>query len=339
MSDVPNWEDVVEEEGARQALARALRQLDDEKRRKAELVEAVYKAAKDAASGVAYSEVTYKKPISKSRNRDSEVAILVLGDWQLAKVTPTYDSEVCAKRINALAEKVRTLTTIQRQDHPVTECRVYLLGDLIEGELIFPGQAYRIDASLFRQVMLDGPQILGGLLRDLLVDFEKVHVECVIGNHGSLGGRARKEYHPESNADSMLYETTKLFLADEKRLTWGPTFTDGERHWYRIDEVRGNRIFLFHGDQVKGGFAGFPWYGFGKKLLGWDRLYDFNYAISGHFHTPVRGYYNGITHWGNGSTESDNTYAQESLAAAGEPCQWLLFMTDKGIGAEYLVRL
>ena len=339
MSDVPKWEDVVEDEGARKALARALRQLDEEKRKKAELVEAVYQAARDAASGVAYSDVKYVKPTQNGKKRESEVAILVLSDWQLAKTTPTYNSDVCAERITRLAERVRTLTSIQRADHPVTECRVYLLGDIVEGEMIFPGQAHRIDASLFRQVLLDGPRILGGLLRDLLVDFEKVHVEAVIGNHGAIGGRARKEYHPETNADSMLYEATKLFLAGEKRLTWGPLFTEGERHWYRVDEVRGHRIFMFHGDQVKGGFAGFPWYGFGKKLLGWDRLYDFDFAVSGHFHTPVRGYYNGIVHWGNGSTESDNTYAQESLAAAGEPCQWLLFMADKGIGAEYLMRL
>jgi hypothetical protein len=100
---------------------------------------------------------------------------------------------------------------------------------------------------------------------------------------------------------------------------------------------------LFHGDQVKGGFGGFPWYGFAKKVMGWrvsGEIPEFNYAISGHFHTPVRMYLNGLTLWGNGSTESSNTYALESLAASGDPCQWLLFChPENGVTAEYLVHL
>ena len=75
--------------------------------------------------------------------------------------------------------------------------------------------------------------------------------------------------------------------------------------------------------------------------MGWRNLYGFEYAASGHFHTPVRGYYTGgITHWGNGTTESDNTYAQENMAASGEPSQWLLFCHPQvGVTAEYEVHL
>jgi hypothetical protein len=163
----------------------------------------------------------------------------------------------------------------------------------------------------------------------------------VIGNHGALGGRSRREYHPETNADAMLYEVTRMLLADEPRVTWGPNMTPGERRWFALDDIGGHRVFMFHGDQVRGGFAGYPWYGFGKKLQGWRMTVgEFDYALSGHYHTPVRLYLNGITLWGNGSTESDNTYALENLAAAGEPCQWLLFAhPERGITAEYLVSL
>jgi predicted phosphodiesterase len=334
----PEFSEVLQAQDAQKALTKALRQLDEAKRKNAELVEAVYQAARDAAAAVNYRSVP--KPASSRRTKDAETAVILLSDWQLAKVTPSYSSEVCAERIAALATKVQQLTEIQRADHPVNEVRVYLLGDLVEGEMIFPGQAHRIDASLFRQVMLDGPQILGDFLRSMATTFQNTQVTGVIGNHGALGGRARKEYHPESNADSMMYETTRLMLEAEKRVTWAPNFTEGERHWYAKDTVGDNTFFLFHGDQVKGGFAGFPWYGFGKKLLGWNRLYGFDYAVSGHFHTPVRGYYNGITHWGNGSTESDNTYANESLSASGSPSQWLLFVhPEAGVTSEHEVHL
>jgi DNA repair exonuclease SbcCD nuclease subunit len=100
---------------------------------------------------------------------------------------------------------------------------------------------------------------------------------------------------------------------------------------------------LFHGDQVKGGFAGFPWYGFTKKVMGWRMgaiPEPFDYALSGHFHTPTRMLIGDVTLWASGSPESDNTYAAERLAAQGTPSQWLLFShPQRGVTAEYQVHL
>ena len=321
------------------ALRKAMRDLDQAKRKTDDLVTAVRQAVLDGVSALTIPPVP--KPVADKRRGDSEVAVILLSDWQLAKVTPTYSSDVCEQRIERLAEKVVKLTAIQRSAHPVKELRVYLLGDLVEGELIFPGQSHLIDASLYRQVVVDGPRILAGFLRKMAATFEKVHVVGVIGNHGSLGGRARGDYHPESNADAMMYEVTRLITEQEKRITWAPNFTPGERHWYATDTIGNKKWFLFHGDQVRGGHAGFPWYGFGKRLLGWCYSVErFDYAASGHFHTPINQYLNGLRHWGNGSTESDNTYAAEQLAASGEPSQWLLFQhPERGVTAEYLVRL
>ena len=105
------------------------------------------------------------------------------------------------------------------------------------------------------------------------------------------------------------------------------------------------KFFLFHGDQVRG-FGGFPWYGFGKKILGWKALAanglmeDFTHAVAGHYHTPTSLYINDVRVWVNGSTESYNSYAQEQLASMGRPSQFCLFVKpDKGVTAEYLVNL
>lgn len=326
-------------EDLKAALRKALRDLDSAKNHKSELVEAVYQAARDGVSALTIPAVP--APKADRRKGDAEIAVVVLSDWQLAKITPTYNSEVCEERIERLADKVEKLVGIQRADHPVREIYCLLLGDLVEGELIFPGQSHLIDASLYRQVMVDGPRILSNFLRRMAASFETVHVVGVIGNHGALGGRARRDYHPETNADAMLMEVTRLITASEKRIRWAPNMTPGERHWYAVAQIGSKRWFMFHGDQVKGGFGGIAWYGFQKKLLGYRQMYGFDYALSGHFHTPVSAFYTGgLRHWGNGSTESDNTYAAEQLAASGEPSQWLLFQhPDKGVTAEYLVRL
>ena len=116
----------------------------------------------------------------------------------------------------------------------------------------------------------------------------------------------------------------------------------GERGWYAIDIVGNYRCLLFHGDQIRGGFAGMPWYGFYKKVLGWRQvLGPFNDVAAGHWHQPANFPLNDVIVRVNGSTESDNTYAVENLSAAGRPCQWLYFVEpERGrVTAEYRVYL
>jgi len=323
---------------AQDALQRALRRLDEVQNQRLELVQAVYQSAYDAISGLHYDPVP--TPAIKEGIGTPETAIAVLADWQLGKITPTYNSSVTRERMDQYAAGLERIVQIQRTDHPVKHLRVFLLGDLVEGELIFPGQAHRIDASLFRQVMLDGPGILGTFLRRMLQTFDTVHVVGVIGNHGRIGGPFARESHPETNADAMMYECTRITLAGEKRLTWAPNLTAGERHWYAIDEVEGKRFFLFHGDQIRGGHAGYPFYGFGKALSAWRIKFGFDYSLSGHFHTSMNMDFPGGVHWGAGTLESDNTYALEELKAWGTPSQLLLFVHPKrGVSAQYTVRV
>lgn len=207
------------------------------------------------------------------------------------------------------------------------------------GKVMVTGNSHRIDASLYRQ-LFDGAALLAEVVRTIASAVERVRVVGVIGNHGALGGPVRREMHPESNADAMLYNIARLSTHDP-RIEWPETLVAGERAWVATDTVLGRTWLLFHGDQVKGGSFGLPYYGFQKRLLGWytsKGAYD--YAASGHWHVPSRLVFNTVTHWGSGSPESANTYAQEYLASGGQrPSQWLLFQGEKGITSEWLVRL
>ena len=203
-----------------------------------------------------------------------------------------------------------------------------------------------IDASLYKQVTIDGPRIMIGFLNKLLQEFEEVDCHFVIGNHGALGGKSRRNYNPETNADRMLYKIVEMAYEGNERINFNIPDGDRERNWYTVADLGEKcKFFLFHGDQVRG-FGGFPWYGFGKKLLGWKALAanglmeDFNYACAGHYHTPTTMYVNDIRLWVNGSTESYNTFAQEQLASMGRPCQYLLFAKNGlGVTSEYLINL
>jgi hypothetical protein len=340
---MPSLKEAVEQaqetQEIRDALNRALRALDKANATKNDLVEAVYRASRDAASALSIPPV--KAPARDRRRGKPEIAVPYISDWQLGKLTPTYTSEVCAQRVQKFSDRIRRITDIQRADHPVKACHVWNLGDLPEAELVFPGQAYRIDASLFRQVSIDGPRILGGFLRDMLGHFDTVDLFHVAGNH-TFGGSQRREYHPEDSADRMIVENTRSLLGNEKRLTIHDPTLDGERNWWAIDRMGEYSCLLFHGQQIKGGFAGFPWYGLGRMVLRWNKaIGPFTDVALGHFHTLAEVDINGIMARANGSTESTNTYALEEMASMGRPSQRLMFVDpEEGIvTSEYKVWL
>lgn len=318
-------------------LARAYSTL---KNTKADLVEAVERAVKNGLAGLYIPAVT--QPAADKRKTGEEVAVAIVGDWQLGKKTPSYDSKVCEERVMLYGKKVIELTRLQRSHHPVRKLHVWVLGDVIEGVLIFPGQQWLVDSSLYRQITVDGPRILGNFLRLMLTEFDSVHVTAVIGNHGRLAQKGM--YDPESNGDRMLYRITQQLLAGEKRLTWAIPDGMGERHWYAVDKIGNYSCLLMHGDQIRGGFAGFPFYGLAKKVWGWKAgaiPEHFDDVVFGHWHQNVTVTLNRTIARCNGSTESDNTYAQENLAAMGRPSQRLMFVHPKRgrVSAEYLVWL
>ena len=337
VSDLEEIRALSEEDATKKALRTALRKLDEQKLDKAELVAAVYAAARDAAASVTIPPVP--KPKKDKRRADPEAAIMLGADWQYSKTTPRYDSAIAKQRIETYIDKTLRIIDLVRTHHPVPELHWLLLGDLVEGELIFPGQSHRIDASLYRQVFEVG-EIIANQTRRLAAYVDTVKVEGVIGNHGAIGGRSRRDMHPETNADAMAMNIARLAL-EGSGVDFPEPVTDNERHWYAIHEVMGKRWFMAHGDQVKGSSFGIPWYGFGKKVQGWYMtLGPFDYVATGHWHQTVREDINGIIHFGAGSTESANTYAQEFLAGGGQQgSQWLIFQNADGLTSEHPIRL
>ena len=259
---------------------RLARLADKYKNVKDEAVVAIYEAAYDAFSTISLPPV--KKPVLKSGLGEPETAVAVFADWQLGKVTPDYNSNVAAQRIELYTEKLLEITEIQRKHHPVNNLHVWMLGDIVEGEEIFPGQAHLIDSGLYRQVGVNGPEIIAKFLRTALENFEHVHVTGVIGNHGAVGGRGRKQHDPETNMDRLLYQIIRLIFKDEPRITFNIPDGKGERHWYAVDTIGNYSSLLIHGDQLPSPNA---FHGYYKKIMGWK-----DGAIPEHFDDVFMGH-------------------------------------------------
>jgi len=304
-----------------------------------EVVRAAYAAAYDAFAGFEFPKIKVPS-LKKNKEKVPETAVVVFADWQMGKVTPDYNTNVLEERIERYTEKLLEITEIQRMDHEVNDLHIWLLGDIVEGEEIFPGQSHLIDSGLYRQVAVNGPRILGNFVKTALENFNHVHITGVIGNHGAVGGRARKQHDPETNMDRMLYKIIELIVGDDERVTFNIPDGVGERNWYAVDTIGNYSSLLIHGDQMPSPNA---FHGYYKKIMGWKDgaiPEHFDDVFMGHYHQQFKMTIGSSMLRISGSPESYNTYAQEYFSSMSRPCQHLMFVhPENGVTSEYSIWL
>lgn len=333
----PPIEETEDVKALRRALNRAQRQLAEAKARDEHLVEATLQGAHDAMLSLGRIPVITAPAKDKRKGRE-EVALWLMTDWQGAKKTTTYNSEIMRDRVLAFADKAIAITDIQRSHHPVRKCVIGFGGDMIEGLFNFSTQPYEIDATLFEQ-FVNVSRLMVDLVRKALANYEQVEVIAEWGNHGRIGSK-RDAVPRHDNADRMTYELARQILAPEKRLTWLDCPEDVQRI-----EIGNYRALLLHGDEVgRNGFASPA--AIVNHVTKWQSgsyPWQFRDAYIGHYHTHAEwALPNGQgSVYQTGSTESDNRYAGINLAASATPSQRLHFIDpDKGrVTAAYKVWL
>lgn len=328
----------AEVDDLRSTLLRTQRELKNAKARSAHLVEATLQAAHDAV--LARPLPPIPKAAKDARKKASEAALWHLTDWQGAKLTPSYNSQVMHKRVHQFVDKAIKITDIHRADHPVKDCHIVLGGDMIEGIFNFPTQPYEIDATLFEQ-FVNVSNLLVEVVRRALENYESVTVTAEWGNHGRLGSK-RDAVVKSDNADRMTYELARQILASSgaKNLTWNDCPEDIQRI-----EIGNYRALAIHGDEVgRNGFAsGNTIVNHVNRWRSGSYPWKFRDVYVGHYHTHYQySLADGAgAVFGTGSTESDNRYASVGLASSAVPSQRLHFIDPEAgrVTAQYQVWL
>lgn len=333
---------LVENDELRRELVRTQRALRKSMSRTELLVEATVEACKGAILAL-NPVLLVPTPEKDTRRKKAEVAIWDMGDWQFAKVTTSYNSEIARKRVMKFCEKAVEITEIQRADHPVKECVIIFGGDMVEGIFNFPSQPFEIDSTLFEQYVAVA-QLLVDVVTYALANYDKVTVVPEWGNHGRIGSK-RDAVPRADNIDRMAYELARQLLGDQPRLTWPACGDDVQQL-----EIGNYRALVIHGDEFgRGGYAApgtlvrhadrWASGAFIVDGLPWDfkDLYVHHYHV--HASYPMA---NGRgTVYQTGSTESDNRYARDGMSSSAIPSQRLNFVDpEKGrVTAEYKIFL
>lgn len=185
------------------------------------------------------------KYIFNGNNRDiNRVVNLVLSDLHFGSdlvSTATNKAFGCIEESRAFAQVIKTTCEYKRDHRNKTELHVWLIGDVIEGN-IHPSGAALITDQFKRAVWL-----LSQGFAVLLKEFSRIHVHCVSGNHGR-----NPSVHFDRAIDNKAnsYETMIYFALAHK-------FSDVDRITFDIPNspevtatVLGFRFYGTHGDTL-----------------------------------------------------------------------------------------
>ena len=272
------------------------------------------------------SNLSIPTPSPTGNKNHQEIRVLHLSDIQYGKITATYNPKIAHQRLMNIVSIVGHIIEAHRTHSKIERLHLYLGGDIIEGHDIFPGQGQQIAFGSYRQAK-GVSESLAALIIGLLKYVKRIKILCVPGNHGRIG-----KDDPDSNWDTQVYDLVKLRVNNPRI-----EFPD-PGNWYQTDRILDWGTLLVHGHQIQGSGAGFPLNGVTRKAMGWiDSIAEsWDYLFFGHFHTLSSCVLNHRVILSNGSPESDNTYAQETMAATGSPVQRLCFFDKKhGMIADY----
>lgn len=325
------------EEDIRTALGNALRELERAKARTEDLVGAVYQAVRDSMVANPVGEVPAPKQIHYDGGK-SEVALWHVTDWQGAKVTTSYNSEVMRHRVHHFIDKAEHITLMQRAEHPIENCVILMGGDMVEGLFQFPTQPFEIDATIFGQYV-SVSSLLAELVERALAIYSSVEVIGEWGNHGRIGSK-RDSVPLSDNFDRMCYHAARLILGKQPRLRWEDSSEDIQRV-----EIGNYRALSMHGDEAgrTGWTSSTTFMNYLTKLKGGGFGWQFRDVYSGHRHTHGEDQFSdGQGRWfRTGSTESDSRYARDGMGVRGVPSQRLHFIDPEHgrVTAQYQIEL
>lgn len=276
-----------------------------------------------------------KKLVFAKKTKTEETAVLCLGDLHIGEVVDSeetgginhYDLDVFRYRLQFLAETVVDIIRNKMVGYNIKNLEIFGLGDYISGmihsELVeTSGGKNIIDWLNF------GSVVLAQFVQELAMEFEKITISCIVGNHGRLHQKPRFK-NRYINFDYIMANQWSLLLQNQKNVSFNIP-----KSFYYIRNVEGHNFLLLHGDNNKS-WMGIPWYSIKRNTTSLSEILNNDnekiYSVCmGHFHQ------NGSldTCFGgqiilNGSMVGGNEYSLGKMFTTSHPKQILMAVHPK----------
>lgn len=219
-----------------------------------------------------------------------------------------YDIQIGLERVRAIPDKI--LSNLPKEPGKYDELVLLILGDIVDGEDIFPGHAQQIQQSAEGQTS-ETVRALWHTVLSLSKIFPIVRIATAPGNHGRFGA---------SNWDNVVYRQLEILIdsSDRENISIKNRYEK-----FNIVNVKGHKGLLRHSAPAQADTAAAR-----ARLGGWNDIHNFDFLSFGHFHHWGIFTWNGKPIFRNGSLMGADDYAEE-LAVSDVPCQLIFGVTEE----------
>lgn len=256
--------------------------------------------------------------------------VLMLSDLHIGAGYETsldrYDYGAAESVLNELFD--RFTRVVHDLKNPPKVIHLAMLGDMVEGDEIYPGQPYAILDGAAVQ-MAHAMVLIDAFVRGIAIEFpdSELRVYGVPGNHG----RASKTAHPHSNWDMGLYRALAAMWRKEIVLPDSRTL---------FVLLNGIPTMMHHGHiRSMKSHAGIPWYGIQRHLGTLFQKFSscYNKELSevpvglflcGHYHQVGQAPFGRMLGLSNGSTLGISDHSFEETFAPAPRQQVMLTLAN-----------
>jgi len=282
-----------------------------------------------------------RERMRKLRRFGDHYAIALFSDCQIGQfVMPAetvgrerYSLPIFEERAWRWRDRVILLVDILRTAYSIPDLCIFVLGDCVEGEAQFPGQAALLDADAYTQIC-HGTEVVARIFRSWCKQFRNVYFVTVAGNHG----------RPKTKHDiSRFFSLDLLFLAYLKERLRAQ---DNFQMFISDSPLMGVRVanwdfLLLHGHQIRA-YVSLPYYGVerfvARATLLTHKVWDF--VCLGHHHRQASLSFGEVPILFNPSWVGGNLYVTERIHSISRPAQLLLIIhPEVGLVAELPIYL
>jgi len=246
------------------------------------------------------------KPVA---TKDSSL-VVALSDLHFGQQNKGYDIQIAEKRIGEMPD--RLMQAVGMVD--IDEVVYLMIGDMVEGEDIYPSQPHHIVCSTMEQVEHATIALWNMIRRTQKLFKVPVRVVCVFGNHG----KANAFNSEKTNWDNVLYHSLKIVAHECADPNIGIECDYSEFKTFMVKDQKG---MIYHQGVKHNGTPAMR-----EKIAGWVYAKQFNFMVSGHWHEWKVGCWAEAMWMANGSLCGPNDLS-ERIAQEGPARQGYFLVT------------
>jgi hypothetical protein len=132
--------------------------------------------------------------------------LFFVSDFHFGRRTAGWDAKTASQTLTTIASKVQSLI----QTYKPENLFILFLGDIVDGEAVYPEQAYELELLGFEQVY-EGAHIFLDNFLIPLAESVKLTIDGVPGNHAYL-----RVAHKKTNLDAFFYAAVEQGLRERR---------------------------------------------------------------------------------------------------------------------------